>query len=184
MVLAPASDRYEGRALKAGALAALVVFAAIYLLNLYVFETASDPGWLLLEAVAGGGLVTALAMRWAPLRRMLVPRWRRHAAVTNAANAVFTEENVSLTKDRNAVLLYVSVLEGEALLLPDIGVTRKVAESRLGEIHSTLMHTEGAAPEKLVCDAVKALGECCKECFPRATDDENELPDRPQVRLP
>jgi putative membrane protein len=183
VVLAPASDRYEGRALKAGALAALVVFAAVYLVNLYGFDTGSAPGGLLLEGVGAGALVTLLATRVAPLRRLLIPRWRMHDAVQNAANAVFTEENVSLTKDRNAVLLYVSVLEGEALLMPDIGVTRKVPEAKLGEIHSKLTHATGNA-NQLVCDAIKALGECCKECYPRADDDQNELMDRPQIRLP
>lgn len=184
MVLAPASSRYEGRALRAGAAAAVIMFVGLYWLNTLVFEFAPDALLMLLEAAAVGGLLAWLASRVDPLRRLLIPRWAMNAAVAAAAHATWSEENVSLTKDRNAVLLYISVLEGAVRLMPDIGMQQKLHEGKLGEIEGALVNADQGDPVELVCGAVRKLGECCKECFPIQDDDKNELPDRPQIRLP
>jgi putative membrane protein len=184
VVLAPASDRYEGRALKAGAAAAVIMFVALYWLNEWLYGMPLDPLLLLVEASALGAAVSLLCARLNPLRRLLIPRWRMAAAVDSTAHSVFSEENVSLTRDRNAVLLYISVLEGELRLMPDIGVQQKVHDARLGEIESHLANAGQGDPTELVINALQELAQCCKECFPIREDDENELPDRPQIRLP
>lgn len=184
MVLAPASSRYEGRALRAGAAAAVIMFVGLYWLNTLAFEFAPDALLMLLEAAAVGGLLAWMASRLDPLRRLLIPRWAMNAAVETASHATWSEENVSLTKDRNAVLLYVSVLEGALRLMPDIGLQQKLHEGKLGEIEGALANADHGDPVELVCSALRKLGECCKECFPLQDDDQNELPDRPQIRLP
>lgn len=184
VVLAPASDRYEGRAIKAGAVAAVLVFVALYYINDWLFGVPLDPLLLLIEAASFGALTTLAFARFNPLKRLLIPRWRMAAAVDSAAHTVFSEENVSLTRDRNAVLLYVSVLEGQVRLMPDIGVQRSVHDSKLGEVEARLANAEHGDPADLLVDALERLAECCRECFPLAEDDENELPDRPQIRLP
>jgi len=184
VVLAPASSRYQGRVLAAGALAAVLVYLVLYALNLWGVEQGIDPLWLLIESAAIGGLVAFAISRLNPLRRLLIPKWTMDAAVELAAHATFSQENVTLTKDRNAVLLYVSVLEGQARMMPDIGVQQKVPQDALGAIQAKLGNTDTGDPATLVCDAIRSLGECCKECWPIQEDDENELPDRPQIRLP
>ncbi|MCC7509794.1 MAG: hypothetical protein IT464_10500 [Planctomycetes bacterium] len=184
VVLAPASSRYEGRALRTGTAVAVLVFVALYWINELWLYGAPDALLLLLEAAAAG-LLTALAFsRVAVLRRSILPRWRMQAAVQDAANAVFTDENVSLTKDRNAVLLYVSVLEGEARLMPDIGAQNRLHAATVGEIAAALGNAKSGDPTELVCDAIRKLGQGCVECFPVQADDLNELPDRPQIRMP
>lgn len=184
MVLAPASSRYEGRALRAGAAAAVMLFVGLYWLNSLALDVTPDALLMLLEASAVGGLLAWLASRLDPLRRLLIPRWAMKSAVETAAHATFSQENVCLTRDRNAVLLYISVLEGELKLMPDIGIQRVLHEAKLGEIGGALANAvEGDAVE-LVCDAIRKLGDCCKERFPILPDDRNELPDRPQIRLP
>ena len=183
VVLAPAASRYEGRVLKAGALAALLAFAALYSTNLWLYGE-PDALWLLIEAVATGGIVSLAFARFTPLRRLLIPRWVMNSSVDAASHATFSQENVSLTKDRNAVLIFVSVLEGEMRLMPDIGVQQRVPASKLGEIEGKLSNAQSGDPATLICEALQNLGECCKDCFPIEPDDVNELPDRPQIRLP
>jgi hypothetical protein len=56
-VIAPTSSRYEGRAVKTGAAAAVIVYVALYWLNGLVFDINSDPMMLLLESTV---------QRWMP----------------------------------------------------------------------------------------------------------------------
>ena len=184
VVLAPASDRYEGRVIKTGAAAAVILFVALYWLNDWMFGMPLDPLLLLIEAAAIGAVISLLFGKVSALRRLLIPNWRMTAAVDVIAHSIFSEENVSLTKDRNAVLIYVSVLEGEVRLMPDIGVQQKVHDAKLGEIEAGLANADQGDPTELVVTALNKLAECCKERFPIQDDDENELPDRPQIRLP
>ena len=184
VVLAPASDKYEGRVMGAGAAAAVIMFVGLYWLNLLAFDQYVDALLLLLEAAAIGAVVALMFRQFRPMRRLLIPRWRMVSEVDAAAHATFSEENVSLTKDRNAVLLYISVLEGEVRLMPDIGVVQRVHDGRLGEILSHLSNAQTGDPTELVVNAITELSACCRECFPIQPDDENELPDRPQIRLP
>jgi putative membrane protein len=139
---------------------------------------------LLLEAGLGGGAFALLCSRVDPMRRLLIPRWAMRTAVDTASHATFSQENTSLTKDRNALLLYVSVLEGEVRLMPDIGVIQKLPQGALGEMEGNLRNATSGDATQLVCDAIGKLAAHCKDCFPYASDDANELPDRPQIRLP
>jgi putative membrane protein len=184
VVLAPASSRYQGRVMAAGALAAVVIYLVLYASNRWGIEDGLDPLWLLIEASAIGGLLAFALAKLNPLRRLLIPRWAMDAAVDLASHATFSQENVTLTKDRNAVLLYVSVLEGQVRMMPDIGVQQKVPQGKLGAIQASLANAETEDPATLVCNALRELGESCKQCWPIQEDDENELPDRPQIRLP
>lgn len=184
VVLAPSSSRYEGRVLKAAAAVAVMIFVVLYWANGLLFEVDTDPMLLLLEASAAGSLFALAFSRISVLRRTLIPRWVMRATVDAAAHSTFSLENVSLTKDRNAVLIYVSVLEGEVRLMPDIGVQQRLNEGATGEILGMLSNAQTGDGTELLCEAVRKLGGQCKECFPLQADDKNELPDRPQIRLP
>lgn len=184
VVLAPASSRYGGRAMAAGVAAAIIVFVALYWINDLWLNAMPDPLLLMLEAVAAGGLTATAFARVSWLRRLVIPAWRMNAAVDDAAHAAFSEENVSLTKDRNACLLYVSLLEGQVRLMPDIGMQTKVHDAALGEIQAMLANADTGDAVALICDAIAKLGNACKDCFPYHTADQNELPDRPQTRMP
>lgn len=184
VVLAPASSRYQGRIMAAGALVAVLVYLALYALNLWQADVGIDPLWLLIEASGIGGLLAYTLTRFNPLRRLLIPRWAMTSAVDTAAHATFSQENVGLTRDRNAIMIYISVLEGEVRVMPDIGVLQKVPEGKLGEIRARLANNEDEDPTSLLCAAILTLAEYCESCFPIEPDDENELPDRPQIRLP
>lgn len=182
VVIAPAASRYEGRALATGAAAAVLVYLLIFWTNALLFDEALNALLLLLEALAAGALTAWLFARVSALRRLIVPRWRMTAAVDDASNSTFTAERITETAQRNAVLLFVSVLEGEARLMPDIGIRQAVSEARLGEIQTRLKNAEGGA--EAVCEAISALTKECRAAFPPAEGQENSLPDRPQIRMP
>jgi putative membrane protein len=184
VVLAPAASRYEGRATLIGVAGAVLTFVALYWVDVMWLGGTTDSLMLLTEGAAIGAILGVLFSRVSALRRTVIPRWRMTAAVDDAANATFTQENASLTKDRNAVLIFVSALEGEVRVMPDVGVAGKVDESEIGQIRAALANADSGDPTELVCDAVRKLGACCKDCFPLQNDDANELPDRPQIRLP
>lgn len=184
VVIAPASSRYEGRGARAGIGAALIVFLSVYNINALAFNAVPEPLLLLAEALLIGVIVAIMFTRWAPLRRLLITRAQRSAAVTVAAGAVFFEERAHATASRNAVLLYVSVLEGEAKILPDIGFAAKAHDAAFGEIQTVLNNAQSGDAVSLVCDAVAQLGTLGSRHFPMAQGDANELPDRPQIRHP
>lgn len=182
-MIAPSASRYEGRALATGAAVAVLTFMALFWANTLLFGEALNALLLLLEALAAGGVAALLFARVDALRRLIIPRWRMSAAVDDAANATFTAERVTETTQRNATLLFVSVLEGEARLMPDIGIREKVSEARLGEILASLKNAEEGGAEQ-VCEAIASLAAACREAFPPKQGKDNELPDRPQVRAP
>jgi len=183
VVLAPASSRYDSRVWLTGLLAGLLMFLGAHFANDLLLDTDTNAPLLLLESLIVGGIVGALFWRFDALKRLIVPRWRRSACVEIAADATFSKEKVGLTRDRNAVLLFVSVLEGEVRMLPDIGLVQKLHDAELGKIKAMLNNGAGD-PVQLLEDALIALGKACGGCFPRAADDVNELPDKPQIRLP
>lgn len=184
VVFAPASSRYEGRGMRAGIGAALIVFLSVYNINTLAFNAVPEPLLLLAEALLVGVIVAIMFTRWAPLRRMLITRAQRATAVTLAAGAAFFEERAHSTVARNAVLLYVSVLEGEARILPDTGFVAEAHDAPFGEIQAALNSAQSGDAVSLVCNAVAQLGALGARHFPMAPGDSNELPDRPQIRHP
>jgi putative membrane protein len=184
VVLAPASARYEGRALRAGALAAVVTFIAIYWVLRLAFNTRPDALYLLAEAMAMGALVAWGCSRLTPLRRLITGAMARSQGVTQAAGATFHEQKVAWTKEHNAALLFVSVLEGEARVLGDLHLQQKAGEAALNEIQAALNSAGSGDGVALIEQALAKLGEAGAEHFPRAADDVNELPDKPVIRLP
>jgi len=184
VVLAPASARYEGRALRVGALAAVLTFVVIYWVLRLVYNTRPDALYLLTEAMAIGALVAWCCSRLAPLRRLITGALARSQGVTQAAGATFHEQKVAWTKEHNAALLFVSVLEGEARLLGDLHLQQKAGESTLNEIQAALNGASDGDGVALIEQALAKLGDLGAKQFPRAPQDVNELPDKPVIRLP
>lgn len=184
VVLAPASNRYEGAALRAGALVAVITFVSIYWFMRIAMSVRPDGLYLLAEAVAMGALAAFAFARVAPLRRLLARRITRSLFVSQAAGAAFHEQKVAWTKEHNAALLYVSVLEGESRMLADLALQQKAGEATLNEIQAALNNARDGEGLALIEQALAQLGELGAKHYPRATGDVNELPDKPVIRLP
>jgi putative membrane protein len=184
VVLAPASSRYEIPTVQIIGVLTVVVFILLDGLNYFMLETEllENPLWLMCCALAVGTGI-ALFITGTSLRHKLVSPSAQRKAVDLAAAASFWEQKVGFTKEHNAVLVYVSVMEGQARVLPDAGATAKIANAKFGEIEKSLNDAQSRATEA-VCSAIAEIGALVKEAFPRAASDANEVPDKPVIRMP
>jgi putative membrane protein len=114
-------------------------------------------------------VIAGLAVEWLPgVKRVLTPAATRRAKVERSARATFIERGVHATRDRTGLLVYMSWLEQEVVVVPDIGLRLPAGfEAKLS------MHEGGAA----VARALGAFAGAFAEVAPRRGDDVNELPD-------
>lgn len=184
VVLAPASSRYEIPVVQMAALFAVGALVGLDALNYFALETnmLGNPLWLMGCSLAVGAGI-AMFVAGTALRRKVVGATQARKAVDLAAAASFWEQKIGFTKEHNAVLLYVSVWEGQARVLPDAGATAKIADAKFGEIAKSLNDTGSDGPDA-VCEAISQIGALVKDAFPRAASDANEVPDKPVIREP
>ena len=98
--------------------------------------------------------------------------------VLDHAAFVFEELGMHRTKDRNGVLIYVSVAERRAAVVGDAGINARLPDGYWNETLSVILeqfkadrYAEG------LCMGVQRLGEQLRAHFPREADDRNELND-------
>jgi putative membrane protein len=155
-----------------GALVALVAVAAILLLP-RSFGIIAVPIDLIVAFLLG----VAFCSRTSTLRRLLVPRARRQENVRVASRAAFVDLGVSRTSGRWGVLVYVSMLERDVEVVPDIGVDL----GGMGDDWPKAVVAIRAAVGRLDFEAFKAatlaLGPLLGRVHPHREDDVNELPD-------
>lgn len=184
VVLAPSSSRYEVPVFQLAGLFTIVAFVALDALNFFLLETnlLDNPLWLMCCSLAVGAGVSMFVAGTA-MRRKFVSAAQARKAVDLASAASFWEQKIGFTKEHNAVLLFVSVWEGQARVLPDAGATAKIADARFGAIAKAL-NDSGSDAADAVCEAITQIGALVKEAFPRASSDVNEVPDKPVIREP
>lgn len=95
------------------------------------------------------------------------------------ARKVFERIGMTKTKDRNGVLLFLSVRDRQVAILGDRGINEKVPpkfwEQEIALIQESFSRGEFAEG---VSKAVLQVGYKLKEYFPRDRTDANELPDK------
>ena len=128
------------------------------------------------DTVVAGLLGGLIASRFPGLRRILTrPAVRRRLAET-AAHHLFLEKRVHGTAGRTGFLLYVSVLEREAVVVPDLGLEALAAteswQGAVGAIESGVRQGEDGVR---IAEKVRALTHVCGPALPRAHDDVDEL---------
>ena len=122
--------------------------------------------------LAGGALVELLPA----VKRLLTPPSRRHHHVQRAARATFVERGVHATTSRSGLLVYISWLEQQVSLVPDVALARALPPDTLAHLERDLtaaMPRGGAAVAALLEQAAPELA----RAMPRRADDVNELPD-------
>jgi putative membrane protein len=154
---------------KIGILVAFVGLAAM-LFSSYTFALTSiliDP---FVVGLAAGALVELLP----GLKRVLTPHAQRRMHVHRAARATFVERGVHATRERTGLLVYISWLEQEVALVPDLGLARELGPEELSRLELALtaeMRGGGAA-------VAGALERCAKDLhgvMPVGEHDLNEL---------
>lgn len=124
-------------------------------------------------------LVTFLAAYFG-LGKLLASASRRRRAVWNHAMQLFYQ--LKPTRGHTGVLILVSCEEAQAAVIADVAIASKVPKDYWDTPHEMIMDglRSGRHAEGIVA-AVNAIGIELERYFPHAEDDQNELPDRPQI---
>lgn len=168
----PRSGSYLHADLIAGAIVALVALAVL-LYSRWEF----DLVWFLVDPVLAGLLGGLLASRAPVLRRALTSRAARRRRAETAARSLFVERRVHGTTGRTGILLYISILEREAVFVVDVGVEPLAAtdawRKAAGEIEAAVRQGADGAE---VARRLRGLEALLSPALERGADDVDELP--------
>jgi putative membrane protein len=191
-VLADRSDGYSDVALwwaVAVSFTAMAAFTAapdFFLAKLDWFSGGWSQEWTrgeLLTAVTAIGLVKFLGVwaiqLWEPLKFWLVPPPIKQLRVRARAIAHFKVGAERRTHGRTGILIYLSMKEHRAEIVADEAIATKVAPEVWGAAMADMLAEirQGRIAAGLVA-GVADVAQVLAEHFPRAEDDQNELPDR------
>jgi putative membrane protein len=133
------------------------------------YDVRTMPLDVLLAFLLGAGLVLAVPR----LRRLLTPNGRLERNAEAAAKQAFGALGIEKTRGRTGVLVYVSLFERTAVLVPDSGVP----EAALTGARAALKRAVARLDLADFFGALGQLGPACAAVLPRQPDDENELCD-------
>lgn len=191
-VLADRSDGYTDVALwwaAGAAFTAMTIFAIwpeLFLAKLDWLMGGWGHEWTqgeLLSIVIGFGLLKFLGvwlfLLWDPLRFLLIPGPAKRARVRDQAVKHFKVGAERRTHGRTGVLIYLSMREHRAEIVADEAIAEKVPAEVWGEAMADMLAEirKGCVAEGLAA-GVRDIGKVLSQHFPRAEDDQNELPDR------
>jgi putative membrane protein len=116
---------------------------------------------------------------WRPLRLWLVPGPVKHTRVRARAVTCFKVGAERRTTGRTGILIYLSMRERRAEIVADEAIASRVSAEVWGEAMAAMLgHIREGRIAEGMCAAVERVGVVLAEHFPRAEDDQNELPDR------
>ena len=120
-----------------------------------------------------------LLLSWDRLRFAAVPGPVKTSRVHDTAIRHFKVGAERRTHGRTGVLLYLSMREHRAEIVADEPIAVKVSADVWGDAMADMLVEikDGRIAEGLAA-GIRDVGEVLSEHFPRAEDDENELPDR------
>jgi putative membrane protein len=170
----PRSDSYNRGPLLFGVVVAWTFLGFQLFSDFYEFPLDA----IFLEPAMIGAAAAFLAASIPGFTRILASPKKRRVSVERAARATFQERGVGLTRERTGVLLYVSLLEREAFVVADKGITDMVppevwnrAVTRVVALAATSRDAAGLA------QAIEVLAEPLSAELPARADDLDELPD-------
>ena len=191
-VVAERSDGYSDIALAWSAIAAftsLVVLALLpdFYLGLVdrIFGnwehewTAREIFTVAAVVAMGKFLGTWLIQLWQPLKFWLILPPIKTQRTFQRAVSLFKVGAERRTHGRTGILIYLSMREHRAQIVADEAIASKVSAETWGEaMAAMLVHIKDGRVADGMIAAVEKVGAVLAEHFPRAEDDQNELPDR------
>lgn len=166
------SGNYRGTDLGFGAVLSLLTLAF-----LWFSPVEFSPAKMSLNVAAVFVLAAFVSSAVAPLRRLLSGKRNLRGNAERHARASFYDQGILRTTGRTGILVFVSIFERAAVLVPDVGVD----PAKLGEPYATAEKAIQAAVARADFEAflraVESLGPALEKDLPRSADDVNELPD-------
>jgi putative membrane protein len=191
-VVADRSDGYSDIALAWSAIAAftaLIVLALLPDFYLGLVDRVLDNWaheWTPREILALAAIVGIakflgmwLIQLWQPLKFWLVLPPIKTQRTFARAVSLFKVGAERRTHGRTGILIYLSMRERRAQIIADEAIASKVAPETWGEAMAAMLVEirQGRCADGMIA-AVEKVGAVLAEHFPRAEDDQNELPDR------
>jgi putative membrane protein len=105
---------------------------------------------------------------------VLTPRAQRSMHVHRAARATFVDRTVHATRERTGLLVYISWLEQQVALVPDLGLARMLAPEVLAKLEQALTAEMGGGGAA-VAAALERCATELREAVPVGENDTNEL---------
>ena len=142
----------------------------------FIYLTWWSVQWIYLIQLVVALLLT-LAFWPRDVRMMLVPRSVKHLRAHRRAVEQFMVQNLTTTKSRTGVLIFVSIAERYAEIIPDTGISAKVSAEAWQGIVDQLTADIGAgnAAEGFV-KAIHSVGKPLAKHFPPGSDHPPQLP--------
>ena len=104
------------------------------------------------------------------------------AAARDAAVAEFNRVGIVKTRQRNGILLFITLDERKIELVADEGISAVIAQAEWDFVVLTIsLGFRTGFPAESVVMALTAMGDLLSRHFPWSVDDVNELPDSPNV---
>ena len=155
-------------------LSMVVVYGAVGFQDLDLFD-----GLELLVLTGALLLVFGLTRLLAPLpaiERLLTARGDQSVQVEQRALIEFYQQRVNQTADKTGVLLFVSLMERQAVVLADEAIAAKYpAETWDHVIDQLITGVKNRGLAKGFAQGIKDCGEVLAQSFPVQPDDKNEL---------
>ena len=123
-------------------------------------------------------LVVMLLCHWQPVKMALVPRQVQHQRASRLAHEQFFRQGLHLTRNHNAVLLFVSVAERYVEIIADKGINECVNNECWSEIIDGF--TSKVRAGRIADGFLYAIGECTgcmSRHYPPGDEIVNILPD-------
>lgn len=134
-------------------------------------------GAILLQGVMF--IAVAILISIPPVRRLFTPRSLKRERVRRRAHEQFLAKNMTATRERTGVLIYVSAKERMAELIADEGISAKVdSKAWDGAMALLVAGVKAGRPAEGFEKAIAHCGDILTEHFPAdENDNPNELPD-------
>jgi putative membrane protein len=116
------------------------------------------------------------------LRRWLTTSARRFEQARQAATLAFLEEGLTATRERNGLLIYLSLFENSVEIVPDLGIDGKVQRAEWNRLRHDMAQAALAEKPAAVLRAIEQCGAILATPFPPGADNPDEIPNRPRIR--
>jgi putative membrane protein len=110
------------------------------------------------------------------LKRLFISRHEINAEVEEAALTSFYKNKLYETRDRTAVLLFISVFERKVWILADRGIDEKLSQKPWqGIVVHVIQGIKKGQQCTAICEAVEQIGQILQTHFPVKPEDTDEL---------